>query len=477
MRTLHKEVRDRIAMTAAAALACGLVFLFPIAPSASASPVIAAAGDIACDTTSEFYNGGAGVEGHCRQRATSDLLVQLGLSAVLAVGDTQYHVGGLSDYMQVFDPTWGRLKPIIHPAAGDHEYGTASARGYFDYFNGVGKQSGPAGDRDKAYYSFDVGAWHLIALNTACDRVDRGLAPNGCKEDSPQERWLRSDLAAHRSACTLAFWHSPRFNSGYRGNSPVSQPFWDVLYEAGADVILNGDAHSYERFAPQNPEGQIDGARGMREFIVGTGGAFFTGWSKLKANSEVRQNDTFGVLALALHPGSFEWRFHPEAGKTFTDYGAGACHGRNPGFAAPAPLTPKSPARRPCTIRGTNGKDRLIGTRRKDVICGRGGNDTIRGLGGNDVIRAGAGRDRVFGGTGNDRLYGNGGNDRVRGQSGRDRLVGGSGRDRLYGDRGNDSISARDGGGRDRVFGGKGRDTARVDRADRTRFVERVSRR
>jgi RTX calcium-binding nonapeptide repeat (4 copies) len=217
--------------------------------------------------------------------------------------------------------------------------------------------------------------------------------------------------------------------------------------------------------------------RGMRQFVVGTGGAFFTGPSKLKANSEVRQNDTFGVLAVTLHPTSYEWRFLPEAGKTFSDAGAQTCHGRVPAFTgAPRPPARRAPAHRNCTVLGTARADRLTGTSKKDVICGLGGNDTIRGGRGNDVILGGGGRDRIFGGKGNDRLYGNAGNDRVRGQSGRDRLVGGDGRDRLYGDRGNDWISSRD-SRRDRVFGGRGRDRAKVDRRDRVRSVERVSRR
>ena len=448
-----------------------------IAPGAGAAPMIAAAGDIACDTTSEFYNGGVGSPGHCRQQATSDLLVAGGFTSVLTLGDTQYHVGALSDFEAVFDKTWGRVKPIIRPVVGNHEYGTSNAKGYFDYFNGVGKQTGPAGDRDEGYYSFDIGSWHLIALNSQCDQIAHGGALNGCAPGSPQNRWLQQDLAAHRTSCTLAYWHSPRFNSGYRGNSPASQPFWDVLHAAGADVVLSGDAHSYERFAPQDPGGALDPVRGIRAFVVGTGGVFFTSLSKVKANSEVRQNDTFGVLALTLHPTSYEWRFIPETGGSFTDSGAGACHGRTPGFAPSKPPPPVRSVRRSCTVRGTNEDDRLVGTAKRDVICALSGNDRIRGLGGNDVIRGGSGRDRLFGGRGNDRLYGSSGNDVLRGQSGRDRLVGGRGKDRLSGGRGNDSLSARDSRGYDRVSGGRGRDRAKTDRGDRTTSVERLSRR
>src|SRR6185503_6617050 len=179
-------------------------------------------------------------------------------------------------------------------------------------------------------YSFDIGSWHLIALNSECGRLASGGASNGCAAGSPQETALRSDLAAHPSSCTLAYWHSPRFNSGFRGNHPETGPFWEALREAGADIVLSGDAHHYERFAPQDPSGNPDPG-GIRGFVVGTGGAFFTNWSSVKPNSEVRQNTTFGVLALTLHPTSYEWRFLPEAGRTFTDSGAGNCHGRPSG--------------------------------------------------------------------------------------------------------------------------------------------------
>jgi Ca2+-binding RTX toxin-like protein len=457
----NRFARVRLLVAIASVLA-SLSYAAPAYPD----PVIAAAGDIACDTGSDFFNGGAGTEGHCRQKRTSDLLVNAGLSAVLTLGDNQYHVGSLSDFKAAFGRSWGRVKPIIHPAVGDHEYSTARARGYFDYFNGRRKQKGPAGARGKGYYSFEIGSWHLIALNSTCERIAKGSAANGCAPGSPQELWLRADLAAHRSSCTLAYWHRPRYSSGFGGSSTASQAFWQALYEGGADVVLNGDSHNYERFAPQSPNGTLDPVRGIRQFTVGTGGSFFTGWSKFKPNSEVQQSNTFGVLALTLYPASYEWRFLPERGKTFTDSGGGACHGRAPASvpAAPNSLPPSAASR--CTIRGTGGDDTLVGTSAPDFICGFGGDDTIRGLGGNDVIRGGAGRDRLYGDRGRDALHGG---------SGGDRLVGGRGRDTLRGESGNDALRARDGARGDRVFGGKGGDRATVDAGDRTRTVERRS--
>ena len=164
------------------------------------------------------------------------------------------------------------MKSITRPAPGNHEYKTAGAAGYFDYFNGVGQATGPAGDRTKGYYSFNVGTWHLIALNSTdhCTIVPCGVG-------SAQETWLKADLAANADKyCTLAYWHDPRFNSGHDGNADEMQPLFQALYNADADVILGGHAHDYERFAPQNPSGQLDNARGIRQFVVGTGGAFWT---------------------------------------------------------------------------------------------------------------------------------------------------------------------------------------------------------
>jgi len=245
------------------------------------------------------------------------------LQAVLLLGDNQYYCGGYQAFLQSYDLSWGRLISTTHPAVGNHEYltaggtdcnaGNAGAAGYFTYFGAA------AGTPGQGWYSFDVGAWHLIALNSNCG--DAG----GCGTGSPQETWLRNDLASHPNSCVLAFYHIPLWSSGGRAANNTRTLVTD-LYNAGAEVILAGHDHIYERFAPQNPSGMLDNARGIREFIVGTGGANHTSIATVAPNSEVRNTDTFGVLKLTLHPNSYDWRFTPEAGKTFTDTGSQACH-------------------------------------------------------------------------------------------------------------------------------------------------------
>ncbi len=467
------------------------------APAAAADPVIAAAGDIACSSTSP---SGSGSTAKCRQRATSDLLVSGGLSAVLTLGDSQYQNATLSSFNKSYEPTWGRLKPITLPSAGNHEYKTAGAKGYFDYFNGATYSTGRAGDRDKGYYSFDVGTWHVIALNSGDHCV-----PVACGKGSPQEQWLRADLDAHPAACTLAFWHHPRFNSGHQGNADFMQAIFQDLYNADADLVLGGHAHDYERFAPQNPAGKLDEARGIRQFVVGTGGAFFTALSTTKPNSQVRNASTYGVLMLTLHPRSYDWRFVPEPGRSFTDSGTGSCHGDGPdddvpdsaGTSVPEEKRPQVTARKgeppaTCTIIGTPGDDVLAGTPYADIICGLGGNDRISGGAGADLISGGAGHDRIrggdgedtllggrgrdvmFGGKAHDVLHGNFASDFLHGQSGNDRVVGEGGRNRLYGDSGNDVLIATlNQRGVDRVHGGAGHDRAEVNPGDRVRSAVR----
>jgi acid phosphatase type 7 len=334
---------------------------------AVADPVIAAAGDISCDQE----NPDEGTGDFCRQKETSDLLVEAGLSAVLPLGDLQYRSSGaccslFEKIMAYYDPTWGRVKSISRPVIGNHE-GTWT--GYFDYFNGTGAFSGPAGPRGKGYYSFDVGSWHLIALNSNCDKVD-------CPE---QVRWLRADLDAHPSGCTLAYWHHARFSSGHDGSNTEIlgwvQPFWQALYDAQADVALVAHSHNYERFAPLSAGGDLDLERGIRQFVVGTGGAHFTGGlSTLIPNSEVSQNDDFGVLKLTLHPSSYDWRFVPIAGRTFSDSGSGSCHGPSP----PVPGTPPSSPPPGSAVDRTAPVISKLSLSRKRFRVGRRGGTTFR---------------------------------------------------------------------------------------------------
>jgi fibronectin type 3 domain-containing protein len=325
--TVSRPARTAASFATLAALClCGLASHTLAETAAAADPVIAAAGDVACSASSSNFNGGNGTADKCRQKYTSDLLVNAGLSTVLVLGDSQYESASLSGLQKSYDLSWGRVKSITRPAAGNHEYKTAGAAGYFDYFNGVGVATGPAGDRSKGYYSFNVGTWHLIALNSTdhCTIIPCGVG-------SAQETWLKADLAANADKyCTLAYWHDPRFNSGHDGNADEMQPLFQALYNADADLILGGHAHDYERFAPQNPSGQLDNARGIRQFVVGTGGAFFTSVSTPKPNSQIRQNNTYGVLKLTLRPTSYDWQFVSESNKPFTDSGTGQCHGSQP---------------------------------------------------------------------------------------------------------------------------------------------------
>jgi len=275
------------------------------APTAQASdPVLVGAGDIAsCDDL-------AGA------RATAKLIENIP-GTVFATGDLAYPDGSDENFANCYGPTWGRFKDRTRPAPGNHEYHSDGATGYVHYFGAA------AGDPNKGYYSYDLGAWHILALNSECAKV------GGCDAASPQGQWLRKDLTEHRNGCTLAYFHKPLFSSGgAHGNSPLIKPLWDTLYHAGADIVINGHDHDYERFAPQDPEGRADPDHGIREFVVGSGGknSHRTFAAAPKPNSEIRNADTFGVLKLILHPKSYDWEFVPEAGKSFTDSGTGLCH-------------------------------------------------------------------------------------------------------------------------------------------------------
>jgi hypothetical protein len=265
------------------------------------SAVLVGAGDIA-DCKSP-----AGAE------ATAKLLDKIS-GTVMAVGDLAYPDGSKENFV-CYDRTWGRARSRTRPAPGNHEFHSSGATPYFDYFGKL------AGDPKTGYYSYELGSWHVVVLNSECKDV------GGCEAGSPEEKWLRADLASHPVACTLAYWHKPLFSSGSaHGNDLTMKPFWDALYEANADVVVNGHDHDYERFAPQTPDGAPDPGRGIREFVVGTGGKNHRPFSAPKPNSEVRDATAFGVLKLTLKSKSYDWQFVPEEGKTFSDSGSGACH-------------------------------------------------------------------------------------------------------------------------------------------------------
>jgi 3',5'-cyclic AMP phosphodiesterase CpdA len=232
---------------------------------------------------------------------------------IAALGDLAYDRGTAEEYAHCYDPAWGRFKSRTRPSPGNHEYGTAGATPYYDYF---GARAGPRG---AGYYSYNLGAWHIAVLNSNCGPA------GGCAAGSPQERWLRDDLRRDRALCTLAYWHHARFSSGLHGNDPTVTPLWRALYDAHADVVLSGHDHIYERFQPQNPAGRLEPTRGIREFVVGTGGRSLYPIVALRPNSVVHQNDTYGVLRLTLARGRYTFRFVRAAGGTFTDSGTARC--------------------------------------------------------------------------------------------------------------------------------------------------------
>ena len=222
-----------------------------------------------------------------------------------------YESGTAAEFASCYDPSWGRHKARTRPSPGNHDYVTSGASAYYAYFGAN------AGSSSTGYYSYNLGDWHIIALNSNIART----------AGSTQEQWLRGDLAANTKSCTLAYWHHPRFSSGFEhGNDTSVQPLWQALYDYNADVILSGHDHDYERFAPQTPTGVDDPSRGIREFIVGTGGRSHYLMGTRQANSEIFDATTYGVLKLTLSTGGYAWQFVPVAGGVFTDSGSGSCH-------------------------------------------------------------------------------------------------------------------------------------------------------
>ena len=281
--------------------ACVLAAFVPVSTASAADPVFVGAGDIAsCSRTQD--------------EATAKLLDAIS-GTVFVAGDNVYAHGTSTEYTQCYGPTWGRHKSRTRPVPGNHDYDTSGAKGYFGYFGSA------AGDPKKGYYSFDIGAWHVVMLNSNCSAV------GGCNGTSAQVTWLRSDLAAHSNACTIAVFHHPRFTSVRSTPDGLTVNIWKALYDYGADVVVNGHQHNYERFVPQTPDGTAS-SYGIQEFVVGTGGTGLVGFSGVMKNSQVRNSSTYGVLKLTLHSSSYDFAFVPIAGQNFRDSGSGRCHGK-----------------------------------------------------------------------------------------------------------------------------------------------------
>ncbi len=300
------------------------IYLAGCSPSAQPAPVerrVDPSPSQAAPDGQTFTLVGAGDIAGCKDlegaRATAKLIEKIP-GTVFAAGDLAYEKGSAAEFQNCYGATWGEFKERTRPTLGNHEYAEPTAAAYFQYW---GKQAGDAG---KGYYSFELGSWHIVALNTNCGAKDLG----GCGKGSPQEEWLRKDLAEHPAACVLAYGHHALFSSGvFKSHAihPELKALWQDLYEAHAALVLAGHEHSYERFAPQDPDGHADPSNGIREIVVGTGGKSHDPLGFAIANSEVRNTDTYGVIKLTLTPGHYAWQFVPEEGKSFTDSGSGEC--------------------------------------------------------------------------------------------------------------------------------------------------------
>ncbi len=265
-------------------------------------PVLVGAGDIAdCDSDGD--------------EATAAILDGIA-GTVFTAGDNAYENGSTSAFANCYDPSWGRHRDRTWPATGNHDWRSPNLAGYRAYFASAG--TGPDGG---TWYARDLGTWRVIVLDSQCAEVD------GCDAASPQGQWLAAELAATDHRCSVAIFHRPRFSSGdEHGDDPAMDPFWRALYADGVDVVINGHDHDYERFAPQDPDGREDRVRGIRQFVVGTGGRDLRGFREPRPNSELRVSITPGVLALTLHDGSYDWQFHAAEGSTFSDRGTDSCH-------------------------------------------------------------------------------------------------------------------------------------------------------
>ncbi len=294
------------------------VSILETATEASEAKTVVAVGDMVCDPT-DLHRLVKSL-GFCQDGAVYNLASSLKPDAFLALGDLQYDNGALAKYKSLYDKNWGKLKFITYPTPGNHEYLTPNATGYFNYFN-ESRPTGRAGSPDKSYYSFNLGGWHIISLNSNCAYI------NGCGKKSPQLTWLRSDLQKNKLACVAAFWHHPRFTSGTysedEASANLSGDFWNELSTYQAEIVLNGHDHIYERFAPQSPSGQPD-PQGTRQFTVGTGGKALYKKKTAAPNSQIALDNSFGVLKLELYTKAYRWQFISTQNKVL-DSGYGQC--------------------------------------------------------------------------------------------------------------------------------------------------------
>jgi hypothetical protein len=260
-------------------------------------PTIVAAGDIACPEGLETSPV------QCQMETTAQKVESLHPTAVITLGDEQYELGKPGDFAAVYDKTWGRFKDKTYPVPGNHEYAGGKAPGYFGEF---GDRAHPP----DGWYSVDVGTWHLVLLNSVCSAI------GGCGEGSREYQWLQQDLESTKAACILAAWHHPRWSSGLHGSDPGYEPFWQLLAAHGADIVLSGHDHHYERFAPK---------QGITQFVVGTGGRSLYPIPGKEDGSLTRNDTDFGVLELTLHDGSYDWHFSPAGQGIFSDAGSAPC--------------------------------------------------------------------------------------------------------------------------------------------------------
>jgi hypothetical protein len=299
---MRKFVLSSAVVASAVLLSCMVALLQAVPGGAQTTVTLVGAGDIAsCNYTEDS--------------ATANLLGNIP-GTVYTLGDNAYTYGTAADFANCYDPTWGKYRQRTRPTAGNHEYYTAGAKPYFDYFGWR------AGRPDRGYYSYNRGAWHIVALNSNCGKV------GGCGRSSAQGRWLRGNLSDHRARCTLAYFHHPLYATGNGTPTPDVKPLWHILYNHHADVILSGHAHRYERYAPITPGGVVDQDNGIRQFIVGTGGN--SGGGEINRDQapglRVVNLVTPGVLKLDLSAGSYKWKLVHIAGKTFSDSGTDTCH-------------------------------------------------------------------------------------------------------------------------------------------------------